>query len=294
MRNFVKLAFLIGSLALVSCSEDAEEIVGGDGDAQVPVSNTILVPADQPTIQAGIDAAKAGDTVLVAAGTYGGEGNRDIQFGGKSVALVSESGPGSTIIDCEADTADMHYGFEITLAGDSAVIIDGFTIRGAFHSQGSAINIRSVDPVIKNCVFAYSASVTSGGAIRCKSASPIFQNCTFAGNSAPSGAVAYLVASSSPQFVNCIMAFSTVGEVIVCSDNLCLPTITCSNIYGCEDGDWIECIAAFADSLGNFSSDPMFCDTAAMDLHVEPGSPCAPANNSCGVQIGALEAICPP
>ena len=172
-------------------------------------------------------------------------------------------------------------------------VIAGYTICGAFYSQGSAINIRSVDPVIKNCVFAYSASVTSGGAIRCKSASPMFQNCTFTGNSAPSGAVAYLVASSSPQFVNCMMAFSTVGEVIVCSDNLCLPTITCSNIYGCEDGDWIECIAAFADSLGNFSSDPMFCDTAAMDLHVEPGSPCAPANNTCGVQIGALEAGCP-
>jgi hypothetical protein len=47
--------------------------------ACMPVFASIIrVPADQPTIQAGLDAAVRGATVLVADGIYSGEGNRDI------------------------------------------------------------------------------------------------------------------------------------------------------------------------------------------------------------------------
>src|SRR3972149_11414722 len=54
---------------------------------------TIHVPADQPTIQAGIVAAANGDTVLVSPGTY--TENLTVS---KPIWLVSASGPEATVL----------------------------------------------------------------------------------------------------------------------------------------------------------------------------------------------------
>jgi hypothetical protein len=89
------------------------------------LSTTIHVPADQPTIQAGINAAIPGDTVLVASGTYTGTGNKELDLKGKAVVLRSENGAGTTIIDCELQGR----GFYFQAGEGPGSVIDGFTIE---------------------------------------------------------------------------------------------------------------------------------------------------------------------
>lgn len=55
---------------------------------------------DYPTIQAAIDAASNGDEIVLADGTFTGDGNWDLNFGAKELLLRSVNGYEATTIDC--------------------------------------------------------------------------------------------------------------------------------------------------------------------------------------------------
>jgi hypothetical protein len=251
----------------------------------------IRVPADYPTIQAGIDAADRDDVVLVAGGVYTGPGNRDLQISRKPVTLKSERGPRFTIIDSEGTGADPHFGVEFQAGSDQSVL-EGFTITGGYSNHGGAIRCVSTSPTIKNCVLADNYASVSGGAVRCKGASPQFANCTFVRSSAPVGGGFFLIAGSSPLLKNCIIAYSEQGGAIYSSDGASQPTVNCSDLFGNGGGDWDGRIADQAGINGNQSVDPQFCSMMSGDYRVRPESPCAVADSICSEPKGIAEIGC--
>ncbi|MYA70450.1 hypothetical protein F4Y19_10265 [Candidatus Poribacteria bacterium] len=110
----------------------------------------IHVPADQPTIQSGIDAAENGDTVLVSDGIYTGAGNVNISFSGKQITVKSRSGADATIIDCEETPNTRGFTFESKETHTS--VLDGFTIRNGVHDLGGGIYCHTASPTIQNCI----------------------------------------------------------------------------------------------------------------------------------------------
>ncbi|UCF43562.1 MAG: hypothetical protein JSV99_01140 [Planctomycetota bacterium] len=143
------------------------------------------VPDDYNTIQAAIDAAYDGDTVIVADGTYTGEGNRDI-FLGKTLTVRSESGPENCIIDCNGSGGNPHRAFYFDSGEGANCIVEGFTLINGLYRDGGLVYCREASPTIDNCILR-SSSAKVGGAIYCRDSSPTISNCTITDNKADSG-----------------------------------------------------------------------------------------------------------
>lgn len=142
---------------------------------------------DAPTIQAAIDSTFDGDTVMVAAGTYTGEGNRDIEFRGKGILVISESGRDLTIVDCESAPDDNHAGFLFITGEDSTAILDGFTVTRASLYGARSWN---ASPVIRNCNFVDNDKVqynALGGGLRFEGGEPEVVGCNIADNGGADG-----------------------------------------------------------------------------------------------------------
>ncbi len=150
---------------------------------------TIHVPKEQFTIQSGIDAAKDGDTVLVAAGIYKGNGNVNIDFKGKQIIVKSESGPKKTIIS--GSYTPNTRGFSFTNKETNDAILEGFSIRNGVHTNGGGIYIHNSSPTIKNCFVEWNRVVRdgngtgNGGGIYAKNSDVVLMGCTISNNRAP-------------------------------------------------------------------------------------------------------------
>jgi hypothetical protein len=146
--------------------------------------NITHVPADQPTIQAGINAATNGDTILVSPGTY----NENINFNGKAITVKSSGGTSVTTIDGGGIAPVVTFDSNET----SSSLLTGFTIQNGdatntYPNEGGGIQIESGSPSIKGNIVQNSKASNGGGGIGIGFASPLIQNNIIRNNKQTSG-----------------------------------------------------------------------------------------------------------
>jgi len=163
---------------------------------------TLLVPSQYPTIQAGINAAAvSGDTVLVADGTYTGNGNRDCDFLGKTLVAASQNGPSGCIIDCQ----NAGRGFYFHRNEQHSSILTGFTITNGDAFQGGAVLIENSAPTIDNCVITGCYAMGGGGICSDFYSSPIISSCIISGNTSGAGGGINCYGPNGATIINCII-----------------------------------------------------------------------------------------
>ncbi len=124
---------------------------------------------DYATIQDAIDACADGDVVLLADGSFRGNGNRDLNTLGKRIVLRSESqNQEACIIDCEGTAEDPHRGI-VMISGETPwTIIRDLTITNAYatseyeHEHGGGI-LCGASPSIHNCIISHCHARDGGG-----------------------------------------------------------------------------------------------------------------------------------
>lgn len=219
-------------------------------------ADVINVPADQPTIQAGIDAASDGDEVVVAMGTYN---ETAINFNGKTITLRSSDGPEVTIIDGNRTGTVVLF-----LSGEGPeTSIQGFTITGGVGSNGGGMWVHaSSSPTIADCVFRDNIASIGGGML-CLGPATV-TGCRFEGNTAFSGGGMRL---SSGTVSNCIfnenVSTGRAAAISASGDAIIADTLFIGNTSALEGG---------ALSIEGSISDPTVIGCVFSDNHASNGA----------------------
>jgi len=200
---------------------------------------TIHVPADYAQIHDAVQAAVAGDVVLVAPGIYS-DCTHETEGVGSTLACVimkngvvlRGSGQGSTIIDAQS------LGRGIFVEGLTSGAIENLQVRNAYAAVfGAGILARDVsrayeitDVTVQNCtdggiilingahatlrrVSVLNNAAKQGGGLAIEENSrPLLLECTVSGNQAPSGAGIFIRADSDAIISGCVITSNTIDS----------------------------------------------------------------------------------
>jgi fibronectin type 3 domain-containing protein len=258
-------------------------------------AGTLHVPGDYATVQAAIDGAAAGDTIMVAAGTY----REAIGWSGKDLTLQG-AGAGLTIVDPSTANGGPGGRCIATSGVTSATRIRGFTFQNgnlAGQNGGGMYNINNSSPTVINCAFiGNTARFRGGGVGNDSNCSPTLINCTIAGNYAgQAGGGIDCVNTSTATLINCtIVGNRTEFGINTGISNLANSSQTLTNCIVWDNSISANTTITFSDvqalsnatpdANGNFGADPLFVDASQGNLRLRSNSPCIDRGSDAAIQ----------
>ncbi len=162
-----------------------------------------------------------------------------------------------------------------------------FVSNSAVNNGGGFGSKSFSAPVLREVLFARNVAKRGGG-LWSWNATTRIERATFCGNEASDFGGAVWASQADMEITRSILGFSTKGGAIVCSTGQPEVRISCCDLFGNAGGDSLD---AAVDGGGNFSADPMFCDSAAGNYALKEQSPCAPGRHPGGRQCGWIGAM---
>ena len=222
-------------------------------------------------------------------------GNSAPNGGGGAVDCSYGSSP--LLRNCEFENNTAAWGGAMSCRADSSPVVSdsrfmGNEAGGELGFGGAVFSDFEARPLFTNSTF-YDNHAQYGGALASfQDAETNLEYCTVTQNSAEIRGAGLFCYESSPRVTASIIAFQD-GTGIAAQGGA-VPMITCSDLFGNSQGDWVGDIADQGEVQNNLSADPIFCSENPgqdFEFSLQDDSPCAPEVNTCGT-LGAWPVGC--